>query len=277
MTRSHFLASKNQEFKNSGVMYASDALDAGHAISFEQETENSLSFVNGRVHPVQQIGVRLSECFRALTTAEPLKSVAMFSEALAFGTAIVAGHADLDLSSGPVQNGGGCQIPAFGFGLRLFPLAGANCQREESLESQPQTVPSVWRNLIVSGAFWRTCCLYNETLFGQAAQRRMQHPERVFIGRQINSHQLQSFSDLRYGYAMSRGESEHVQAQLGQRLRRFLIRVSQGHHRFNSLFDLDDALVDPLPLLDALLQFLLQALQRLTVRIKLNEHVSQYA
>jgi hypothetical protein len=63
-----------------------------------------------------------------------LQAVSVLAESLTIDTAIVAGHADLDLSSGRVQNERGRQKSlASGVHLRLSLAGSSNCQRGELL------------------------------------------------------------------------------------------------------------------------------------------------
>lgn len=119
-------ASKYQKLEDRGVVDAGNTLDTRHAVTFQQKFENRFSVINGGVHPVKRGLVWFGEGLRALTATKALKSVAVLSEALAFGTAVVARHSGLELSSGQVHNGRGTRKSlALGFGLRLN-LAGSS-------------------------------------------------------------------------------------------------------------------------------------------------------
>jgi hypothetical protein len=132
------LTGQDQELQDRGVVDAGNALDGGNAIAFEHERENHLGFLYGQVHAVQRVRARLGECLRTLAAAKALEPVAMLTEALAFGAAIVAGHKDLDLSSGQVQNEGGNHSLSFGSGQRLNPVGSFNYLRGFAFVAQPK-------------------------------------------------------------------------------------------------------------------------------------------
>jgi hypothetical protein len=86
--------------------------------TFQEKVQDVNRFINGRVHPVQRIGVLLREGFAALLAAESLKAVAVFSESVTFALAIVAGHFGLRfLRSKPIMK-------IDGSALRLTPRVG---------------------------------------------------------------------------------------------------------------------------------------------------------
>jgi hypothetical protein len=82
------------------------------------EPENHLRFRDWQVHAVQSVVAGIREDLIALGTLITLE-VTAFPEAPAFGTAAMAGHMNLDISSGQVQNRSGRRIPSSGFGSRL--------------------------------------------------------------------------------------------------------------------------------------------------------------
>lgn len=67
-------------------------------------------------------------------------ALAALPKLAAFRTAVVARHSGLELSSGWSDNGRGVRNPTLDFGLRLTPLAGANC----------------WRGLVLPGSLSET-------------------------------------------------------------------------------------------------------------------------
>ena len=133
-----FLASKYQQLQNRAVVDSGNALHGRNAGAFEQQRENRFGAFNGKVHAVKGLVLRLRKGFRAGLAAEALKPVAMLSEALALGTAVVACHSGLELSSSRVDNGSGPNIPSSGFGLRLNPVGSFNYLPDFSFYKQPQ-------------------------------------------------------------------------------------------------------------------------------------------
>src|SRR6202521_4021071 len=133
-----FLASEYQEFQNRGVVNFSDPLDGRNAGTFQQKPENHLGLLDGQVHTAQRYTARLRECSLALKATKAQASVAIFSESLAFEGTGGADHLDLDLSSGPVQNGSGPNNPSSGFGLRLNPVGSFNYLPGFVFVTQPQ-------------------------------------------------------------------------------------------------------------------------------------------
>jgi hypothetical protein len=115
-----------------------DALDARNAVAFKQELQDHLGFLDRQVHALKRLLLRFSEGFRAGLAAEALKPVAVPSEALAFGTAVVARHSGLELSSGQSDNGRGVRNPALDFGLRLNPAGSSNYSPGLVSSARPQ-------------------------------------------------------------------------------------------------------------------------------------------
>lgn len=119
-------------------MNARKAFRARNAVAFEQEPKHTLSLFARQVHSLKRPFVGFSEGLRAFAAAETLVAVAVFAEPLALDTAVVAGHVDLDLSSGQVQNERGRQkSPAFGFGPRLALPVARNYRESDSKRSGP--------------------------------------------------------------------------------------------------------------------------------------------
>lgn len=81
-----------------------DALDRGNAITFKQQLDNQLGLFDGQIHAVKNVRVRLRKRARALLAAKPLKTIPMLPKAGALNPATMAGHVDLDLSSGQIHN-----------------------------------------------------------------------------------------------------------------------------------------------------------------------------
>ena len=106
-------------------MDAGDAFDARNTIAFEQHREDGFRLLDGQIHAVQGVVTGIREYLAALGALEAL-TVSALTELPAVYPAIVTGHVDLDLSSGPVQNGSGRLIPSSGFGLRLNPVGSCN-------------------------------------------------------------------------------------------------------------------------------------------------------
>jgi hypothetical protein len=97
--------------------------------------------------------MRLRERLGALATTEAAQSVAMFTEALAFGTAVVARQFGLELSSGQMHNGSGPTIQSFGFGLRLNPASSSNYLPGFDFVAQPRIRPQKHSTLFLAPPF----------------------------------------------------------------------------------------------------------------------------
>jgi hypothetical protein len=93
MMRSHF-SSEDQELENGRVMNFGDALYTRNAVAFKQKLQNHLSLFDGQVHAVKRILARLQKRLRALAAFEALVAVAVFTVALAFGSAVVTRHCE---------------------------------------------------------------------------------------------------------------------------------------------------------------------------------------
>ncbi len=117
-----------QEFEERCVVDASKPLNARNRATLQKHFESFGRGVHASVHPIQGIVAGVCEDLAALLALVPLAILAR-AEFSAFGSAIVAGHVDLDLSSGRVQNGSGPRMPSSGFGLRLNPAGSFSYQR----------------------------------------------------------------------------------------------------------------------------------------------------
>lgn len=86
------LAREHQKLEDRGVMNFRQSLDTRNAVHFEQQLENHLGFLDGQVHAVQRLLLRLQERLGTLAALIPLITLAVASVAFAFGSAIVASH-----------------------------------------------------------------------------------------------------------------------------------------------------------------------------------------
>jgi hypothetical protein len=120
------LASEHQEFQDGRVVNLGQPLDTRNGVAFEQHPQNHFSLLDWQVHAVQRLFLRLGERLVALAALVAGKPVAMFAELAALGTAVMAGHPTLELSSSRMHNGVGPTIHPLGFGLRLNPVGSSN-------------------------------------------------------------------------------------------------------------------------------------------------------
>src|ERR1035438_7577211 len=109
-------------------MNAGNALDRRNAIALKQELEHQLGAIHGQVHAVQGVVTGIREDFAALLALVAL-AILTLPRLPTFGSAIVAGHMDLDLSSGQGQNGSGPRNPFLWLRLRLNPAGSFSYQR----------------------------------------------------------------------------------------------------------------------------------------------------
>jgi hypothetical protein len=132
------LASENEQFQNRFLMNVCQTDHARNTVTFQQELQDEFGFVNRQVHTIQGVVAGIREHLPALRALVAL-AIPTLPKAATFGTAVVAGHADLDLSSGPVQNRRGHQksLP-HGFGLRLRLAGSFNYLRGFVIAMQPQ-------------------------------------------------------------------------------------------------------------------------------------------
>ena len=97
MMRSHFSPASTSKFENRGVVNVRHAFDAGHAVAFQQETQNHLGFLDRQIHSVQMVFPRLQERLRALAALIALVAFTVTSFALTFDPAGMAGHFAISL------------------------------------------------------------------------------------------------------------------------------------------------------------------------------------
>ena len=119
-------------------MDAGKPFHARNRATLQKHFEGFGCSVHAGVHPVQRIVAGVSKDLAALLALVALPILAL-PEFSAFGSAIVAGHVDLNLSSGRVHNGRGTQksLPC-GFGPRLNPAGSDNYQRGVVITKRPR-------------------------------------------------------------------------------------------------------------------------------------------
>jgi hypothetical protein len=126
-------ACRDEHLHDRAVMQSRDTRGTADAGAFTDELDGQETIVRYQAALSAAFAlVRLCVALPALVAAKPLQSVAMFAESLAINTTTVAGHMDLDLSSGQRHNRRGTRKSLVsGFGLRLNPPVGANYRRVE--------------------------------------------------------------------------------------------------------------------------------------------------
>ena len=186
--------------------------------------------------------------------------VKVSSKAVASGTAIVASHYGLELSSKPWHAGRGPQKSRpVAFGLGLLPLAAANCQREEKLTCLLQIQHASRCNSKLAVSIGRRHCLYKISLF-KTPQRGMQHSKRIPVVK-LKSYQRQSLFDFRDRYARAWRKGKDSQAQHREGLYFGIILRTLLEH-LNVLSELADSQINPSFFGKPLLQFLFGGCQR---------------
>jgi hypothetical protein len=262
------------------MMQARDAGRTANAVALANEPNGQESVVSdeaalGARFSLVRFGVTLS----ALVAAKALQSVAVFAKTLAIDTTTVAGHYGLELSSGRCHNGRGLRNPALDFGLRLLPLAGANCQREE-FELEParcrprsvlallQSYHSLHRYLKVVNQTWSSWNRSYESAFCQSAQCGVKHPEWI-LSQELNAHQSQLLANLRNGYSIISGAQKDSQAQHRQAFVQLslVVGLNKRSQGLSGFFKFHNPLLCKLKFLPALDQFLLDRYQCLPVRV----------
>jgi len=174
---------------------------------------------------------------------------------------------DLDLCAGPIQNEGGVQIPAFGFGLRLLPLTGANCQREESLSSQGSK-PRI-RNSVLH---WRCLARFDQATYSQTTQRRVKDCQRI-LSWHLHSDSLQSIAYQWDRLILVSRKKQHLKAKVWQAYFGSLFFLFENApHSSHDLLKLDNALIQKRAFLKFLGQLLFRSSQPLPLRILVNDH-----
>ena len=129
-----------------------EANDARNAIAFQQRFQNEFGFFKRQIHPVKRIASGIREHLPALATLIS-SAIPALAKGTAFSTAVVTGNMDLDLSSGPVQNGSGPRkrflsasaarlrsAGNFNYRLNLFTASGPGWVRTSGLPGSNETL-----------------------------------------------------------------------------------------------------------------------------------------
>lgn len=245
-----------------------DALDAGNAVPLQEHSQDEFRLIDGQVHSIQRLLLRLREGFGALAALVAAKSVAVFAELAAFGTAVVASH--IDLLSRPCHNRRGVQSLSRGFGLRLLPLTGANCQREESTSLQGKTPRS--RNSVVHWCSRLRRVGLSIVTPRQPSKHRMQNSQRVSSWN-FHPNSLQTRTYLRNRLVYVARKTKNTKTQLRKTdIGGVFLPFKDGLKGSYDLLQLKNALIKRSSFLEPLRQLLFCSRQPLTLRVFVNNH-----
>jgi hypothetical protein len=96
MTRSAFFTSENQQFQNRAVVNVRDPLHRGDAVTFQQQPQNQLGFIDRKVHSVQRGVASIREYLAALGALVAL-TIPALTKLAAVDPAIVTGHCAISI------------------------------------------------------------------------------------------------------------------------------------------------------------------------------------
>jgi hypothetical protein len=153
------LAGQLQQVEHGSLFHVAQTGRSAHAVAFHEAMEDSAHGFPWEPH-ISAEGPVLGflKAFAALLAFETLDAALVAASFDGLNLATMAGHLDLDLSSGRVQNGSGSYIPSSGFGLRLTLPVVRSYRQSETESSWWPRLDSEQRPPFVGQALYPLSC-----------------------------------------------------------------------------------------------------------------------